>query len=124
MNRIEVLKNINERFKSDIVEVFDKSDKRVYIEIKKTALIPMANYIFKELKARFNIASGMDMRYHMEILYHFTLEDIDLVLSLRVKLPKDQPLEIDALAPSFKGADWIEREMHEMLESISKAIRI
>ena len=50
----------------------------------------------------------------MEILYHFTFEEINLMVSLRIKLPMDK-LEIDSLAPHFKAANWIEREMNEML---------
>jgi len=114
MTREEVLKDLNDRFKDDIVEVFDKSPKRVYIDIKPGALVNVAAHVFKDLGARFNIASGVDMRYQMEILYHFTFEEIDLVISFRVKLSKDK-LEIDSIAPLFKGADWIEREIHEML---------
>jgi len=114
MKRDDVLKNINQKFKEDIVDVIDKSSTRVYIEINPSSLVEIANYIFKELKARFNIASGVDARFHMEILYHFTLEDINLVISLRVKLDKSK-LEIDSLTPSFEAANWIEREIHEML---------
>ena len=51
----------------------------------------------------------------MEILYHFTLEDINLLISLRVKLDKSRKLEIDSLVPVLEGANWIEREMHELL---------
>jgi len=115
MNRQEILDGIKNKFKEEIIDYFDKYEKRVFIEIKKEALIPVATYIFKDLKARFNIATGTDLRYHMEILYHFTLEDINLMVSVRVKLPKDQPLEIDSLTSSFRGSDWIEREIHEML---------
>ena len=114
MTRNEVIKNLKSKFKEDIIDFYDKSPKRVYIEIMPESLVAMATYIFRELEARFNIASGMDLRYHMEILYHFTLEDINLLISLRVKLPKDK-LEIDSLAPVFEGANWIEREMCELL---------
>ena len=114
MSREEVLKDIRGRFKEDIIEVFDKSSKRVYIEIKPESITKVAKYIFKNLAARFNIASGMDAREHMEILYHFTIEDINLLISLRVKLEKSK-LEIDSLAPIFEGANWIEREIHELL---------
>ena len=114
MNKKKVLKDIKGRFKKDIVDVFDKSIARVYIEIKPESIVKVANYIFKDLGARFNIASGVDARQHIEILYHFTIEDINLVISLRVKLPKSK-LEIDSLAPSFEAANWIEREIHELL---------
>lgn len=114
MSREEVLKDLRDRFKEDIIDVFDKSAKRVYIEIKPESIRKVAGYIFKDLGARFNIASGVDARDHMEILYHFTIEDINLLISLRVKLQKPD-LEIDSLAPIFEGANWIEREIHELL---------
>ena len=114
MTREEILKNIQENLKDDIIDFSDRTRKRVYIEIKPESIIRAAKYIFKDLEARFNIASGMDVRQHIEILYHFTFEEIDLLVSLRVKLSKDK-LEIDSLAPLFEGANWIEREMHELL---------
>ncbi len=114
MGREEVLKNIREKFREDIVDFFDKSAKRVYIEIKPESIVKIAGYIFKHLGARFNIASGVDVRNHIEILYHFTFEDINLLISLRVKLLKSR-LEIDSLIPVFEAANWIEREIHELL---------
>ncbi|MHC2995134.1 MAG: NADH-quinone oxidoreductase subunit C [Candidatus Atribacteria bacterium] len=110
----EVLGDLRKKFKDDIVEILDKRSKKVYIEIKHESLVKVAGYIFKDLKARFNTASGVDMRNHMEILYHFLIEDIDLLISLRVKLQKPK-LEIDSLVPVFEGANWIEREIHEIL---------
>jgi len=110
----EVLGDLRKKFKDDIVEILDERSKKVYIEIKQESLVKVASYIFKDLKARFNTASGVDMRHHMEILYHFLIEDINLLISLRVKLQKPK-LEVDSLSPIFEGANWIEREMHEIL---------
>jgi len=114
MTRKEILQDLQQRFGGDIVDVFEKSDKRVYVSIKPQALKAVATYTFKELGARFNIASGVDMRQHMEILYHFTFDELNLVISYRVRLPKDN-LVVDSLAPVFEGANWIEREINEML---------
>jgi Ni,Fe-hydrogenase III component G len=114
MNRQEILQALKERFPEEVTGVYEKSAKRVYVEIKPSAIVEMAQFLFKEIGARFNIASGVDARNHMEILYHFTEEDIDLVISLRVHLPKTK-LEIDSLTPVFTAAQWIEREMHELL---------
>lgn len=50
----------------------------------------------------------------MEILYHFLIEDINLLISLRVKLDKSK-LEIDSLANIIEATNWIEREMWELL---------
>jgi len=114
MTREEVLTDLKERFREEIIDLFDKSPKRVYIEIKPPALRQVAGYIFNDLEARFNTASGLDARRHFEILYHFTLQDLNLLISLRVKLDKKKP-EIESLVPLMKGANWIEREMHELL---------
>lgn len=114
MKRNDVLKDISKRFKEDIIDIFDKSSTRVYIEIKPSSLVRISEHIFKNLKARFSIASGIDARSHMEILYHFTFDDLNLVISLRVKLDKSK-LEIDSLTPSLEAANWIEREISEML---------
>jgi len=110
----EVLGDLRKKFKDDIVEILGERSKKVYIEIRPDSIVQVASYIFKDLKARFNTASGVDLRYHMEILYHFLIEDINLLISLRVKLQKPK-LEIDSLVPVFEGANWIEREMHEIL---------
>lgn len=114
MTREEVLKDLKEKFKDDIVETFDKSPRRVYVEVKPASLVKVGGYVFKDLGARFSIASGVDMRYHMEILYHFIIEDINLLISLRVKLPRDKP-EVDSLTPVCEAVNWIEREMHDLL---------
>ena len=114
MTREEVLKDIRDRLKEDIVGFFDKSPKRVYIEIKPESIRRVAEYVTKDLGARFNIASGVDARYHMEILYHFIIEDINLLISFRAKLEKPK-LEIDSLTAVFEAANWIEREIHELL---------
>ncbi|MCD5397597.1 NADH-quinone oxidoreductase subunit C [candidate division NPL-UPA2 bacterium] len=114
MTREEVFKDLRERFKEGIISVFDKSSQRVYLEIKPESIRKMAGYIFNGLGARFNVALGVDGRSHLEILYYFILEDINLLISLRVRLPKPKP-EIDSLVPLFPGANWIEREIHELL---------
>ncbi len=114
MKRKQVLQDLTTRFKQDILEVFDKSKTRVYIEIRPEAIIPIARYIFKDLDARFNIASGIDTRKFIEILYHFTFEELALLISLRVKLDRAKPA-IDSLTPVSEAFNWIEREMHELL---------
>lgn len=114
MNRQELLQIIREQFSDAITGVYEKSAKRVYIQIQADSLVRIAEFLFKDIGARFNIASGVDGRKQMEILYHFTVEDIDLVISLRVILPKTK-LEIASLTSVFTAAHWIEREIHELL---------
>jgi NADH:ubiquinone oxidoreductase subunit C len=114
MNRDEVLRQFRERFDASIVHIEDRSPRRVYVEVRPEALVPVAAHFFRELGARFNTASGVDTPAHLEILYHFTIEEIDLLVSVRVKLSRDRP-SVETLTGVIKGMDWIEREMHELL---------
>ena len=114
MTREEIVHGLRERFPNAMGRVVEKSAKRVYIDVTADAIVRIATYLFKDIGARFNIASGVDGRTHMEILYHFTMEDINVVISLRVTLPKTK-LEIDSLTSVFTAAYWIEREIHELL---------
>ena len=114
MTRDEVVDDLKLKFSKDIVDFSDKSPTRVYIEIETHALPEFAAYIFRDLKARFHIASGMDTRSHLEILYHFSVEDLSLLISLRIKLRKDNPVA-PSLTGIIEGTNWIEREIHELL---------
>jgi len=114
MTREDVLADIRGRFGADIVELFDKSPKRVYVEIRPQAIVRIGTHLFRTLGARFNIASGTDMKDWIEILYHFTIEDLNLLISLRVRLDPGHP-EIDSLARDIEALNWIERELTELL---------
>ena len=113
MNRKDILKSINDRFGKKIKKVFEKSYKRVFIDIESKDITDFVKYIFNELEARFNTASCIDMPDGMEILYHFTVEKATVVISIRTYIDK-KDLKIESITPIMKGAEWIEREIHEL----------
>jgi len=114
MTRQEVLLDFTSRFHEDILDLEDKSNTRVFVEIKPEAIIRIGTYLFRNIGARFNIASASDLPPDIEILYHFIIEDINLLISLRVLLDRDKP-EIQSLANDIEAVNWIEREMTELL---------
>ena len=114
MKKTEIIENIKVRSGKDLLEFKDKSVRRVYFTIKKDILPNIVRYLFNDVKARFAIASGVDTRQAVEILYHFSIDEIGLMISLRVVLEKSA-LEIDSLISIMKCSDWIEREIHELL---------
>ena len=114
MTKEEILKRIKGKFgKKGIKNLFEKSYKRVYVDIEPKDITDFVKFVFNDLGARFNTASCVDMPNGMEILYHFTFEEAGLVLSFRTYLDKKN-LEIESLMPIMKGAEWIEREIHEL----------
>lgn len=114
MNRKELISNIKKDLGSKILNWYEKSPRRIYIDIKPQDIVSIAKYFHQNIKARFNIASGVDTPKGLEILYHFSSDKFGVVISIRVLLDKNNP-EIESIASIIPATEWIEREMWELL---------
>lgn len=74
----------------------------------------VADFIFAKQGARFIIASGIDTPEAIEILYHFAFDKLNKIVTVKVFVPKDN-CEIESIASLISGANWIEREIAELL---------
>jgi Ni,Fe-hydrogenase III component G len=110
----DFLKHIEERFQDRLLGIKALKNRRALITIPADALLDVAEFLYKDQKCRFIIASGMDSKAGIEILYHFSFDQEGFVINLQVILPHEQP-EIESLTGLFEAADWIEREIHEIL---------
>ncbi len=110
----ELQEHLNSKFSPKILSWTEKNPRRVYVEIEPAALRAIARELFADLAFRFIVASGVQTLEGFQILYHFSLDRTGLVLSIRVKLGKEDP-EIDSIADLVPAADWIEKEIHELL---------
>ena len=113
MERKEIVRDIKEKFGEKIKRFYDKSAKRIYIDVDKKDIVDFAGFVFKDLGARFNTATAADHPDDMEIMYHFNFDRFGLVVTLRTYIPKKK-CEIESLVPLMNGAGWIEREIHEL----------
>lgn len=114
MTKEEILSEIKRKLGDKIVDFFEKSPNRYYIEIRPEDVPDTTRLIFKDLGARFQIASGVDTPSAIEILYHWAFDSLDFVVTVRTKLDRDKP-EIESVASVCTGTEWIEREMWELL---------
>ncbi len=110
MNEIQQLK---ENFEPSIAGVHIKSLTRATVTVKPEAVTKIARFLFHDLKLRFVIATALETKEGVEILYHFSNDINGLVLNFRVILSKKNP-EVETLTGLFEAANWIEREMHEL----------
>jgi NADH-quinone oxidoreductase subunit C len=74
--------------------------------------------VFKHLRdsLKFDYLSslaGVDAKDHLEIVYHISSTSIKQKLTVKVKLPTENP-EIDTICDIYRAADWFEREVHEL----------
>lgn len=104
---------ITEKF-GDSVRIVEKSRKRIYVETpdKYTAL-SVVKFLYVNLKLRFSIASAVDERDGIEILYHMADDRDGKRITVRVLVEKPG-LVMPSATPFMPSADWIEREIHEM----------
>jgi Ni,Fe-hydrogenase III component G len=111
----EVTDKLRQTFGERIVNVERKSDRRAYVTVDTKAIVPVSGYVFKDLDARFMISTGIDTpRGVMEVNHHFAFDQDNCVVTLRVLIDRENP-EIDSITSAVPAANWIEREMWELL---------
>ena len=106
---------IKEALGGKITDWQEPTPKRVYFSVKKEDIYETARVLFKELKLRFATASGIDEPTCFEIIYHFSDDSSGFFYSVRVFLEDKTRPEVDSITPLFAAAEWIEREIWEML---------
>ena len=110
----EILARIKDRFSKKVLKVFEKSPRRIYIDFDPKDIPRVVSFLFRELRGRLATATGIDTRKNIEILYHFSFDSLGTIISLRTLIDRNNP-EIESVTPIIKGAEWIEREIYELL---------
>lgn len=110
----DVIKELKGKFGKKITRWEEKSPKRYYISISKEDLLEAVEFIFSQQKARFIIVSGIDAPKGIEILYHFSFDSLNKIVTIKVLVPKEK-CEIESISGLIPGAIWIEREIAELL---------
>jgi len=112
---MSITSEIKDKLSGKIINWHEHSARRIYFSIKPQDIREVAAFLFKDLGLRFVVATAQDTPEGVEILYHFSLDKAGQMISVRVLLEDKKNLQVDSLAPLFKGAEWIEREMWELV---------
>ncbi|MDD5687766.1 MAG: NADH-quinone oxidoreductase subunit C [Elusimicrobia bacterium] len=112
---MNVIEQIKEKLGNKIKKYEEKNKKRFYFDISPSDIVSISKYLFDDIKLRFIIATGTDRRDGIEILYHFSDDKDGSVISFRVLITNKEKPEIETISHIIKGAEWIEREMWELL---------
>ncbi len=108
-----IIENFKRSFQGDILDFVKKNEKRIVITINHEAILRVVQYLYKTEGLRFIIASALHTKNGFEIHYHFSKDNIGLILNIHVVLDKENP-RIESLSNMFNASNWIEREMHEL----------
>ncbi len=112
---MSIIEQIKDKLSGKIIDWHEHSAKRVYFSIKPADIKEVTVFLFKDLGLRFIIATGQDTPVGLEVLYHFSYDKAGQVITARVLIEDRKNPQIDSIAPLFKGAEWIEREIWELL---------
>ena len=113
MDKELIIEKFKTKFQPDILEITEKNQRRIVITINPDSLTRIAEWLYNEEGFRFIIASALHTKKGFEIHYHFSKDEIGLVLNIHVVLDKEKP-EVESLSNMFNASNWIEREMHEL----------
>ncbi len=114
MTELIEIEEIKKHFPDKVYEITAKNNRRATITVEPASIVTISEFLVRELLFRFIIATAMETDKGFEILYHFSKDKAGLVLNVRVILDKENPV-IDSLTGLFEGANWIEREMYEII---------
>ena len=113
-DREETLKHLEKRMEGLCERFWRRNEKRVYIDVPPMHTLEANRIVFDEFRGRLATASGRDRRDRIEVLYHYCLDQLNVVVTVRTWGMKPDP-EIDSVATLFPGANFIEREMFDLL---------
>lgn len=92
-----------------------RSPKRLYASLDPADLPEAARWLRARLAGcRLATSTGIDLRDGVGVYHHFVVNGSPLVVTLKVLLAKPDP-HAPSLAPQIAAADWIEREIHDLL---------
>ena len=113
MDTESIIEKFKGKFNSDILEIITRNQKRIVATINPGSLLSVADYLYKTAEFRFIIASALHTKRGFEIHYHFSKDEIGLILNIHVILSSENP-RVESLSNMFSASNWIEREMHEL----------
>jgi len=97
-----------------LLDFRQKSERRVYLYIAPETVVEAAQLMFEEVGARLQIATGVDNGQGIEVMYHWALDGEDCIATVCTEVEHESAV-LDSIADFCPAAEWIEREIWELL---------
>ena len=91
------------------------AENRVYLLCESENVYSICLFLFDELGLRFVISTGVDAEHCFEVLHHFSNDESGCMVTVKAFIRDRETPTIESIAPLVTGAEWIEREMHDIL---------
>ena len=114
MNQQELKNKLNE-IKDKLTSIDELVPNRFYLTCTSENAYDVNKFVFEDIPARFVIATGIDSDHCYEILYHYAYDKFGTFINVKAIINDRENPQIQSIAPFLPGAEWIEREMHDLL---------
>ena len=118
INNQEIIDSIGAKAKKAGINIeFDTYFDQVYGMVDSKDILKLAKILKKDKDLSFKYIrsiTGSDFEEHFEIVYSLYSFENNWPVNIKVKLDHEKP-KVDSIVPVYRGADWFEREILEML---------
>jgi Ni,Fe-hydrogenase III component G len=104
-----------QEIKDRLVEIKLAGERRIYLPCESENAREVCRFLFEDLALRFVIATGVDSDNCFEVLYHFANDETGHIITVKAFIRNRENPSIESIAPFIPGAEWIEREIHDIL---------
>ncbi len=114
MEKDELMKKL-ESIKDKLIRTEQTHDDRIYLVCESQNSFAVNKYLFEDLHLRFVIATGIDSDHYFEILYHYSDDQCGTVVTIKSQIKDKKNPCVESISPFLPAAEWIEREIHDIL---------
>jgi Ni,Fe-hydrogenase III component G len=90
-------------------------DTRIFLLCEAQNCFDVCRFLFEELALRFVTSSGIDSDNCFEVLHHFSNDRSGCIVTVKAFIRDREKPSIGSITPFLPAAEWIEREMHDVL---------
>ena len=114
MNQEELNNKLSE-IEDKLTAIEQPADNRIWLTCEAENSYAVNKFLFEDIGARFCIATGIDSDDCFEILYHYSYDQTGCVITIKTFIRDREKPAIESITPFLPGAEWIEREIHDIL---------
>lgn len=114
MNQQELNNKIAE-IKDKLTGYEQPLENRIYLSCEAENSYALNKFLFEDVPLRFVIATGIDSEDCFEILYHYSYDQTGCVITLKAFIRDRENPTVESISPFLPAAEWIEREIHDVL---------
>jgi len=114
MNQQELNDKLSE-IKDKVIAIERSADNRIYLTCEVENSYAVNQFLFEDVPLRFVIATGIDSDDCFEVIYHYAYDQTGCIVNLKAIIRDRKRPTIESIAPFLPAAEWIEREIRDIL---------